>query len=710
MAIPIDNRQPSLTVTETIAAAGLFPSRDSFNDGMTLGMFHTYAFTFGLAGAPVAQGQIINIASNTALFSLLGTKYGGNGQTTFALPDLGGRAAISDGQGPGLSDFLLGQSTGSATSQLLPSQMPASFGGTSAPADDDGPELAVKYMIRAEGIYPSQGGGGSGRLDLIGSVVKFAGNFVPAGYFECNGQLLDIATYDALFSLIGTTYGGDGQTTFALPDLRGRVVVGAGGSYTLGQQFGQEDVTIGLANLPVEMGGGGQPIDNREPSLALNYAIALGGIFPSQSGGADPYDAMIGEIIVFAGDFAPRGFALCQGQLLPINQNQALFSLLGTTYGGNGQTTFALPDLRGRTAIGSGNGFIPGQTTGSDQVFLTLDHIPDLDYLGTPNPDTLYGGNGDDTIGGLAGDDTITGHGGADALEGGLGNDTYIVTDALDTLLEAANAGIDTVRVPLASYSLFFVANVERIVFTGAGNFVGRGNALDNRIQGGLGDDRFVADQGGADRYFGDAGSFDQMDFRPSAVGAIVNLTTGVHGGAAAGDFFSSIEVFYGSDTAGDTLTGDAFSNRLDGYGGNDTLVGLGGTDTLNGGNGDDEISGGLGLDFLRGGGGVDDFNYAALTDSGPTSGERDRIIDFVAGTDDIDVSAIDAAAATGANDAFTQFIGSAAFTAEGQVRWYQSGANTVIEFNTTGVSGAEMQIQLNNFTAANLTAGDFIG
>ena len=71
-------------------------------------------------------------------------------------------------------------------------------------------------------------------------------------------------------------------------------------------------------------------------------------------------DSMIGSIVMFAGNFAPRNYALCQGQLLSIAQNTALFSILGTTYGGDGRITFALPDLRGRSPIGQGNG--PGLT------------------------------------------------------------------------------------------------------------------------------------------------------------------------------------------------------------------------------------------------------------------------------------------------------------------------------------------------------------
>ena len=99
MANPIDCRQPSLTVTEAIALEGIYPARDSFNDGMTMGMFHTYGFGLGMDGAPAATGQILAISSNTSMFSLIGTLYGGNGVSTFALPGLGGRTAVSMGQG-----------------------------------------------------------------------------------------------------------------------------------------------------------------------------------------------------------------------------------------------------------------------------------------------------------------------------------------------------------------------------------------------------------------------------------------------------------------------------------------------------------------------------------------------------------------------------------------------------------------------------------
>ncbi len=87
------------------------------------------------------------------------------------------------------------------------------------------------------------------------------------------------------------------------------------------------------------------------------------------------------EIIMFGGNFAPRGWALCNGQILPIAQNTALFSLLGTTYGGNGQTTFALPDLRGRVPIHPGQGpglssYSLGQVAGSESTTLIQSNLP----------------------------------------------------------------------------------------------------------------------------------------------------------------------------------------------------------------------------------------------------------------------------------------------------------------------------------------------
>ena len=88
---------------------------------------------------------------------------------------------------------------------------------------------------------------------------------------------------------------------------------------------------------------------------------------------AQPY---VGEIRMFAGNFAPAGWMFCEGQLLPISENETLFTLIGTTYGGDGESTFALPDLRGRLPIHQGNGFILAETGGAEEITLTVQQIP----------------------------------------------------------------------------------------------------------------------------------------------------------------------------------------------------------------------------------------------------------------------------------------------------------------------------------------------
>src|SRR5689334_22500286 len=118
----------------------------------------------------------------------------------------------------------------------------------------------------------------------IGELRMFAGNFAPQGWAMCNGQLLQIAQYDALFNLYGTIYGGDGQTTFGLPDLRGRVVCHVGGGLTpQGALGGEETVTLTGAQAPVHnhpMYGSQNPATTAAPQGAVLASTATGGTFP----------------------------------------------------------------------------------------------------------------------------------------------------------------------------------------------------------------------------------------------------------------------------------------------------------------------------------------------------------------------------------------------------------------------------------------------
>jgi microcystin-dependent protein len=162
---------------------------------------------------------------------------------------------------------------------------------------------------------------------FVGEIRLFGGNFAPAGWAFCNGQLLSIAENDVLFTLIGTTYGGDGQSTFALPDLQGRIPVHQGSGFVIGQKAGTETITLTVNQMPththvpsasstggsdtpsgnvwgksptgkpygvqpstvslntqsVSIIGNSQPHDNQHPYLTISYIISLFGIFPSQN-------------------------------------------------------------------------------------------------------------------------------------------------------------------------------------------------------------------------------------------------------------------------------------------------------------------------------------------------------------------------------------------------------------------------------------------
>lgn len=162
---------------------------------------------------------------------------------------------------------------------------------------------------------------------FIGEVRIFGGSFAPAGWAFCDGRLLPISENEALYSLIGTTYGGDGTSTFGLPDLRGRLPMHAGPQYQLGQLAGAETVQLSANQLPihqhppaassasgntnspqnavwasgssayygtgsanatlnaaaVQPAGNGQPHDNLSPYLVVSFIIALQGVYPSQS-------------------------------------------------------------------------------------------------------------------------------------------------------------------------------------------------------------------------------------------------------------------------------------------------------------------------------------------------------------------------------------------------------------------------------------------
>lgn len=400
----IESYRPYVTVTQVVTTAGVYPSiGGSGGSGYTghdlLGLVHTFAGNFAPGGSTLANGPVLTISSNTALYSLMGVTWGGNGTTTFALPNLATRAMVGQGSGPGLSPRTVGAILGSGSTTITASNLPSHVHGqpttgTTFPAGGDTPfqamqpELSMIRIIAVDGYYPSTGGGGGGLASIMGRVATFSGTRVPDGWMAAEGQLLPISTYSALYALLGTRFGGDGVTNFALPDLRGRISVGSSVTRPVGQSGGSETRTITTAQMPPHvhstsqgntgLSGSGLPVDLRQPYLSLRCLIAIEGIFPS-SGGGGGFDSdlpYLGEIIEFASDVVPDGFMPCDGRLLPISTYTALFAVIGTTYGGDGMTNFALPDAQDRVLVGSnGTTFFAGRTGGIDSITLSTTQL-----------------------------------------------------------------------------------------------------------------------------------------------------------------------------------------------------------------------------------------------------------------------------------------------------------------------------------------------
>ena len=175
-----------------------------------------------------------------------------------------------------------------------------------------------------------------------------------------------------------------------------------------------------------------------------------------------------------------------------------------------------------------------------------------------------------ETIVGSAFNDTFTLTGGGLTLNGGAGNDVYVINgSATANIIEAVGGGDDEVRTTQNNMTL--VANVERLTFTGTGNFKGVGNTGDNIITGGAGDDLLIGGAG-ADQLIGGAG-YDAASYEDvvNGIGVTLNLKTGAHAGIALGDTFSSIELYKGTNY-GDTFVSGAAADAFDGLQGNDTL------------------------------------------------------------------------------------------------------------------------------------------
>ncbi len=267
---------------------------------------------------------------------------------------------------------------------------------------------------------------------LLGEIRLFAGTVAPRNWAMCDGSVLKIVFFEDLYRVIGSTYGGDGETTVGLPDLRGRAPmhIGSGPGLTpraLAETGGTEQAGLSAEQMPkhshvlsavpapatdreprvssfmaqsdqniyapgganavamapasIATVGSGAPHENMQPYVSVSFIIATIGQFPFRNeysfSPADPYT---GEIRMFAGDYVPTNgpgsWWPCDGQILRIASVPGLFDVIGTTYGGDGHETFALPNLQGRIPIGAADAHPLGEAGGSATVTLTIDNLP----------------------------------------------------------------------------------------------------------------------------------------------------------------------------------------------------------------------------------------------------------------------------------------------------------------------------------------------
>lgn len=300
---------------------------------------------------------------------------------------------------------------------------------------------------------------------------------------------------------------------------------------------------------------------------------------------------------------------LASGALLTLNANgsfryltnHAFDNLAGAASGAtntSGVDTFTYTVANGDTAtvtiningIDGQNDVLQGSVL-ADNLFGgigndTLNGLSGNDTLnGGDGNDILNGGQGNDTLIGGDGADRLDGGSGADAMTGGLGNDTYVVDDAGDVVVEAANGGTDTVE---ARISYVLGANVENLILTGVADLSGIGNSLNNTITGNSGAN-VLSGGAGNDVLYGQGG--DDTLAGGSGVDTLFGGTgNDILDGGAGGD------KLYG-EVGNDTLIGGADADYLDGGSGDDTLTGGGGNDQLIGGTGRDAMSGGTGND-----------------------------------------------------------------------------------------------------------------
>jgi microcystin-dependent protein len=271
--------RPSLVVAVAVTAALMIPvarpAEASCGLNTFLGQICTFAFNFCPKGFAPAEGDFLSLFENTALFSLVGTYYGGDGKTNFALPDLRGRTTV------GTNDLTSEGTTGGGATTVS-ARAATSSGGVQVPAGQS-PFIGLTRCIATSGVFPPRPTGEPGGFNnvFIGEIMTFAGNFCAQGFAPADGSPQSISNNPTMFTLIGTTFGGDGQQTFWLPNLLGATVVGTGlgvglPNVTLGQSSGNTNTV----NIQTAIAKGVQVPATQSPFLIVTPCVSLFGVYP----------------------------------------------------------------------------------------------------------------------------------------------------------------------------------------------------------------------------------------------------------------------------------------------------------------------------------------------------------------------------------------------------------------------------------------------
>jgi microcystin-dependent protein len=257
-------------------------------------------------------------------------------------------------------------------------------------------------------------------MEQYASEIRLFGfDFAPKGWAKCEGQLLPVSSNPALYALLGNRFGGDGKTNFALPDLRGRVVIGSGAGYPAFLYAGEQAHRLTIKEMPAHNHGAmassedandtalannfwaantgyaksnnrimsdkalaptGDNLqhENMSPYLSLNYCICLDGMHPTESFNDD--EEFTGAIKALSIPLVPKNWLFCDGRKLKVSAYFNLFSVIGYIYGGEGDT-FCLPDLRGKAAVSYGTtneltSYELGENAGEKEVILTKAQLP----------------------------------------------------------------------------------------------------------------------------------------------------------------------------------------------------------------------------------------------------------------------------------------------------------------------------------------------